>query len=218
MNNLVVTILTEKHDELHFLNEKPILAQVIEYVRELQPKKIIIVTGKFYQTVIQTLSNYIDIFGLIFLKQPEPLGSGDAIKWCLDEYDNLDKVLILNGDNSFITNSLIQGFINGSRGSCNILTKNMENPNGYGRIIFDKDGDFIDIIEDNQCSSSQRAISIVTIGVFYIDGFVLKQFVPFISNNNLQKEYYLTDIVRTVKNKSWNVVDSVLLDDIIMNE
>jgi len=222
MNHLVVTILAGGEGKrmrsdipkvLHLFKEKPMLARMIETVRELNPKKIVIVTGKFHPVIIQTLSKYIDIFGIHFVKQPEPLGTGHAIKCCLDEYELEDKVLILNGDTPLITSSILQKFMEGSRGSCNVLTARFENPFGYGRIIYDKDGDFTGIVEEKDCSESQRNIHIINGGIYYINGSILKQFVPFISNNNVQKEFYLTDIVKTVKDKSWNVIATVLLDE-----
>jgi bifunctional UDP-N-acetylglucosamine pyrophosphorylase/glucosamine-1-phosphate N-acetyltransferase len=163
--------------------------------------------------IIQTLSKYIDIFGLVFVKQPEPLGTGHAIKCCLDEYEPDDKVLILNGDTPLIISSILQKFIQKSCSSCNVLTARFENPFGYGRIIYDKDGDFTGIVEEKDCSESQKKINIINGGIYYIHGFILKQFIPFISNNNIQKEFYLTDIVKTVKDKSWNVISTVLLDE-----
>jgi bifunctional UDP-N-acetylglucosamine pyrophosphorylase/glucosamine-1-phosphate N-acetyltransferase len=222
MNNLIVTILAGGEGKrmrsdipkvLHLFKEKPMLAKIIDTVRELNPKKIIIVTGKFHPVIIQTLSKYIDIFGLVFVKQPEPLGTGNAIKCCLDEYEHDDKVLILNGDTPLITSSILQKFIQGSRGSCNVLAAKFDNPFGYGRIIYDKDGDFTGIVEEKDCSESQKKINIINGGIYYIHGFILKQFIPFISNNNVQKEFYLTDIVKTVKDKSWNVISSFILDE-----
>ena len=222
MDHLVVTILAGGEGKrmcsdipkvLHLFKEKPMLVRIIETVRDLQPKKIIIITGKFHQIIIQTLGKYIDIFGLVFVKQSEPLGTGHAIKCCLDEYNNNDKVLILNGDTPLITSTIIDKFIKGSHGSCNVLTAKLNNPFGYGRIIFDKDGDFVGIIEEKDCSENQKKLNIINGGIYYIDGAILKQFIPFISNNNIQKEFYLTDIVKIVKNKSWNIIDTVLLDE-----
>lgn len=222
MENLVVTILAGGEGKrmrsdipkvLHIFKEKPMLGRIIETVRELNPKKIVIVTGKFHSVIIQTLSKYIDIFGLVFVKQTEPLGTGHAIKCCLDEYEPADKVIIVNGDTPLITCNILQKFIMGSHGSCNILAAKFENPFGYGRIIYDRDGDFTGIVEEKDCTENQRTINIINSGIYYIYGFILKQFIPLISNNNVQKEYYLTDIVKTVKDKSWNVISTVLLDE-----
>jgi UDP-N-acetylglucosamine diphosphorylase/glucosamine-1-phosphate N-acetyltransferase len=222
MDHLVVTILAGGEGKrmrsdipkvLHLFKEKPMLARIIETVRELNPKKIVIVTGKFHHMIIQTLSKYIDIFGLVFVKQSEPLGTGHAINCCLDEYELDNKVLILNGDTPLITSTILQKFIQGSHGSCNVLTARFENPFGYGRIICDKDGDFTGIVEEKDCSESQRKINNINGGIYYIHGFILKNFIPLITNNNVQKEYYLTDIMKIVKDKSWNVIAAVLLDE-----
>lgn len=198
---------------LHLFNEKPMLVRIIETIQELRPKKIIVVTGKFHRQIIQTLSNYMDIFGIQFIRQPEPLGTGDAVKCCLEEFDNEDKVLILNGDMPLITLEILQDFIEKSRGVCNILSAKFSNPHGYGRIVYDKDGDFIGIIEQKDCTEEQKTIDIINTGLYYVNGNILKQFVPFITNNNVQNEYYLTDIVKIIISKSWNMIDTVLLDE-----
>lgn len=222
MNDLIVTIMaggegkrmcSEIPKVLHMFKEKPMLVKIIETVRELNPKKIIVVTGKFHSLIIQTISKYIDIFGIYFIKQPQPLGTGHAIKCCLDEFKINDRVLIVNGDTPLITSDILQKFIKKSYGSCNVLTAKVENPHGYGRIIYDKDGDFTAIIEEKDCSEKQRKIDIINGGIYYMHGFILTQYIPMIVNNNAQNEFYLTDIVKTVKTKSWNVVDTVLIDE-----
>jgi UDP-N-acetylglucosamine diphosphorylase/glucosamine-1-phosphate N-acetyltransferase len=221
MNDLVVTILAGGEGKrmrsnipkvLHLFKEKPMLVRVIETIQLLQPKKIVVVTGKYHSMIIQTLVKYIDIFGIIFITQGEPLGTGHAISCCLEEYENTDKVLIVNSDTPLITVDILQDFMKCSQGSCNILTAEFENPHGYGRIIYDKYKDFIGIIEEKDCSESQRQVKVVNGGIYYIDGSLLKRFIPLLSNNNSQKEYYLTDIVKLIKNNSWTVIDTILLD------
>ena len=196
---------------LHLYKDKPMLVRIIEVSRELDDK-IVIVTGKFHTLIIQTLSKYIDIFGLIFINQPEPLGTGDAIKCCLTEFDD-SKVLIVNGDMPLITKDILENFIKKSRGTCNLLVAKFSNPHGYGRIIYDKDGDFTAIVEERDCNEIQKRISIINTGIYYITGSLLKTYVPFISSNNNQKEYYLTDIIKIIKRNTWDVIDTILLDE-----
>jgi UDP-N-acetylglucosamine diphosphorylase/glucosamine-1-phosphate N-acetyltransferase len=222
-NNLVITILaagegkrmrTDLPKVLHHYKEKPMLVRIVESVRELNPNKIVIITGKYHTVIIQTLSKYIDIFGLIFVRQQEPLGTGHAIKCCLDEFVSEDKILILNGDMPLITSDILHHFIKKSNGSCNILVARFSNPHGYGRIIYDKDGDFMGIIEEKDCTDQERKVDIINTGIYYITGHILREFIPLISNNNVQKEYYLTDIVKIVKSNTWDVIDTILLDEI----
>jgi len=220
MNDLVVTILAGGEGKrmrsnipkvLHLFNEKPMLSRIIETVRELNPKKIIIVTGRFHTLIIQTLSKYIDIFGLVFVKQFESLGTGDAIKCCLGYFFDQDKILILNGDTPLITLNILENFISCSRGSANILVARFLNPNGYGRIIYDKDGIFSGIVEQRDCSEYEASVNIINTGIYYINGAILKRYIPLISNNNSQNEYYLTDIVKIIKNNTWDVIDTIFL-------
>jgi UDP-N-acetylglucosamine diphosphorylase/glucosamine-1-phosphate N-acetyltransferase len=228
-SNLVVCILAGGEGKrmrsdipkvLHLFHEKPMLVRIIETVRELNPAKIIIITGRFHTLIIQTLSKYMDVFGLHFVKQPEPLGTGNAIKCCLDEFDKNANVLILNGDMPLITSNILSNFIDGSNGSCSILSAKFENPHGYGRIVYEKNIEynsntdiFSGIVEERDCTEEQKKINIINTGIYYIKGYLLKTFVPLISNNNSQKEYYLTDIVKLIKINSWTIIDTVLLNE-----
>jgi len=221
-NHLLITILAGGEGKrmrsdipkvLHLYKEKPMLVRIVESVRELNPKKIIIITGKYHSLIIQTLSKYLDIFGIIFIRQQEPLGTGHAIKCCLHEFVKEDKILILNGDTPLITSDILYQFIEKSSGSCNILVARFSNPHGYGRIIYGKDGDFIGIVEEKDCTDQERSVDIINTGIYYITGHILRKFIPLLSNNNVQKEYYLTDIVKIVKGNTWDVIDTVLLDE-----
>ena len=204
---------------LHLFHEKPMLVRIIETVRELNPAKIVIITGRFHTLIMQTLSKYMDVFGLHFIKQPEPLGTGNAVKCTLDEFDNNSNVLILNGDMPLIKSNILSNFIQGTHVSCSILTAKIANPHGYGRIVYEKDIDFnsneifAGIVEERDCTEEQKKINIINTGIYYIKGSLLKTFVPLITNNNSQKEYYLTDIVKLIKINSWTIIDTVLLNE-----
>jgi len=222
--NLIVCILAggegkRMHSELPKVlcdfNGKPILVHIVEKVRQLPNlHKIIIITGRFHILIINTLSKYMDIFGLHFMRQLEPLGTGDAIKSCLYEIENKSEVLIVSGDIPLITTDILLKFMQGSQGSCNILVAKIKKPHGYGRIVYDGiTKEFTKIVEERDCTEIQRNIDIVNTGIYYITGSLLKKYIPLLSNNNSQKEYYLTDIVGLIKANSWDVIDTVLLDE-----
>lgn len=194
---------------------KPMLVHILEKVIDLPNiHKIIVVTGKFHALIIQTLSKYMDIFGIYFMQQPQPLGTGNAIGCCLTEIENKSNVLILSGDIPCITTEILDNFITSSQGSCNILSAKFANPHGYGRIVYDGiSKEFLGIVEERDCTMDQRKINIINSGIYYIRGSLLKKFIPLISNNNSQKEYYLTDIVRLIKANSWDVIDTIILDE-----
>lgn len=214
MSNLVVTILAGGEGKrmksnipkvLHPFTvggeQKPMLVRIIEVALSMEPKKIVVVTGKFHNIIIQTLSKYMDIFGIRFIEQPEPKGTGHAVSCCLEEYDEDDNVLILNGDMPLITKDVLDKFICSQSKeikSCHILSANLREPFGYGRIVYEGDS-FIGIVEEKDCTNEQRAVTIVNSGIYLVHANVLKQFIPMIRDDNSQKEYYLTDIVKLIR-------------------
>ena len=185
---------------LHLINGKPMLLRVIEAAQELKPGKIVVVTGKFHTQIIRTLSQYTDIFGIFFIEQPTPLGTGNAIYHTLGQYTMDDHVLILNGDMPLISSDILDNFIfKASSKKCAILSAILPEPHGYGRIVRTPEGDFEEIVEEKDCSEIQRTICEINTGIYFVRAQVLHAFVPKITNDNVQKEYYLTDIVKLMK-------------------
>jgi UDP-N-acetylglucosamine diphosphorylase/glucosamine-1-phosphate N-acetyltransferase len=219
-NNLVITILAGGEGKrmnsnipkvLHLFNGKPMLVNIIETSLLLKPSKIIIVTGKYNDLIQNTLSQYIDIMPIIFVQQKTPLGTGDAIKCCLDYYKPEEKVLILNGDMPLINKEVLEQFINSKQTNFNILVAQFSKPTGYGRIIYENN-DFMEIIEEKDCNEEQKTINIVNSGLYYIASELLREFIPMITNENKQNEYYLTDIVKIIKSKTNHTIDTFLID------
>jgi len=197
---------------LHMFKEKPMLVRIIETSLSLNPEKIIVITGKHDILIKKTLELYLNTSKLIFVNQTDPKGTGDAIKCCLPFYEPGNKVLILNGDMPLINENLLKRFIsNDSKAS--ILVAKFENSKGYGRIVYNEVGDFAEIIEEKDCSDEQRNIKIINSGVYFIDGDLLQLFIPMIKNNNFQNEYYLTDIVKLIKQNTEFSVKTHLLEE-----
>ena len=225
--NLVITILAAGEGKrmksdipkvLHLFNGKPMLVRIIETTLLLNPTKILIITGKFHELIKTTLSDYFDVNnGIIeFVVQKIPQGTGDAINCCLSCYEKDDKVLILNGDMPLINKEVLQKFIQNSNkinSDMSILVARLPNPYGYGRIIYNDDGEFTQIIEEKDCDEEQRKVDIINSGLYFITGEILKYYIPFIENENAQKEYYLTDIVKIVKNKTKKQINTYLISE-----
>ena len=222
MTNLVVTILaggngtrmrSEYPKVLHSFEGKPMLTRIVETAYKLNPKRIIIVTGKHHDKIVNTINTQVKETEIIYVQQPIARGTGDAIKCCLKEYAKEDKVLILNGDTPKLTHAILETFITHAKGSCNILCAKLENPKGYGRIYQNETGEVEGIIEEKDCSAIQKQIQIVNTGIYYMDTTILQKYIPLITNNNKKEEFYLTDIVKIVKNNSWNVIHAVKLNE-----
>jgi len=220
--NLVITILAAGEGKrmrsdlpkvLHLFNNIPMLVRIVQTSLSLKPKKIIVVTGKHDAIIKETIEKYIhtEINKLFFVNQPGQLGTGDAIKCCLPQYTDNSTVLILNGDMPLINKTILNKFVENSY-KANILVAKMDNPYGYGRIIYDEYGDFSEIIEEKDCSEEERKINIINSGIYLFNGKLLKDYIPMIKNENVQNEYYLTDIVKIVNENAKISVDTFLIE------
>jgi UDP-N-acetylglucosamine diphosphorylase/glucosamine-1-phosphate N-acetyltransferase len=203
---------------LHSFNGVPMLIRIIEETYKLEPSKIIIITGKYNLLIQSKINEYFvknnNILEKInYIIQKNPLGTGDAIKSCLDIYSNNENILILNGDMPLIKFDLLKELIKNSN-LVKLLVANLENPFGYGRILYDSNNEFIGIKEEKDCTTEEKNINIVNVGIYFFHSSILKKYIPMINNDNIQKEYYLTDIIKIIKNNTNILIDTYLVDNI----
>jgi UDP-N-acetylglucosamine diphosphorylase/glucosamine-1-phosphate N-acetyltransferase len=186
---------------LHFINNKPMIIHVVETALKLNPHKICIVVGKFFneiqKTIEQTLcSKMPDIRKKIeYVIQDNPLGTGHAVLCCknnLESTINVNKIVVLSGDVPLITYNTLYKLIN-ALSSVNILISNIDEPYGYGRIVLENNK-IIKIIEEKDCSEDNKKINLINSGIYAFDKTVLLKYIDKLDNNNSQKEFYLTQI------------------------
>jgi UDP-N-acetylglucosamine diphosphorylase/glucosamine-1-phosphate N-acetyltransferase len=191
---------------LHLFQGVPMLARIIKTARQIQAKNIYVVVGKHEELIKKTLLVHTYITDLCFIKQNVPLGTGDAVKKCLHQsYSQNEYLLILNGDMPLINKEILEKFIK-EQGSVNIIVAKMENPKGYGRIVYNENSEFTEIVEEKDCNEEQKTIKTINTGIYSVNSNLLKKYIPMIENKNSQKEYYLTDIVKIIKeNEKINV-------------
>jgi CTP:molybdopterin cytidylyltransferase MocA len=226
MSNLIVTIMAAGEGKrmnssipkvLHLFKKLPMLVRIIQESFKLNPKKIIIITGKYDTLIKNTIKEYVsnDVYQtLFFVNQEVPNGTGGAIKCTLSEYSDDDNVLILNGDMPLIKSDLLEKIIeNDSEFSSNISVTRLDNPSGYGRIIYDENKKFVGIREEKDCSEDEKNINIVNVGIYFFNSTILKNYIPLIDNNNIQNEYYLTDIIKIIRNESNIDINTYFIDD-----
>lgn len=188
---------------LHCLHEKPMLVHVLESALQLSPKMIYIVVGKYEPIIRETLAQYMDISSICFVKQPDALGTGHAIQ-CARPYllgqPSDDKVVILSGDVPLLKSMTIQAMMN-QNGPVILMTSTIETPKGYGRIVCDEMGNFVKIVEEKDCNDAQRTIRVINAGIYAFGVGLLCKYLPMITNDNAQEEYYLTDIFEIIRQK-----------------
>ena len=186
-----------------FLGE-PMIIRILKVVLSLQPNKILLVVGKHKDKIKDTIDSFIqDTFVIEYVDQPSPLGTGDAVNCCLPYYLETDRILILNGDMPCITREFLEMFLlRTSIQSCSMMVSTVENPYGYGRIVCDSGGEFQKIVEHKDCTEEEAAIKKINTGIYLVSGYLLLEYIPMISNDNFQKEYYLTDLFFYIKKYS----------------
>lgn len=202
---------------LHKFHGVSMLIRILLEINKICPTKIIIITGKYDLLIKKTIKDYyenndvlVDLYDrLIFIQQPIPNGTGGAIKCTLDSLNDNESVLILNGDMPLVSSTLIERFIK-NKSSAKLMISSLENPYGYGRILFDELGNFICIREDKECNEEERRINTINVGIYLFDSKILKTYIPLIDNNNAQHEYYLTCIVKLINNVN---IDVYMIED-----
>ena len=198
---------------LHTINGVPMLVKIIVTALKLTPDKILIVVGRYKQLIEATVNRFItDCSKIEYITQEPALGTGHAVACCRDYLlqinTNIDKnlesnVLILSGDVPLITEQTLQSILSSMTLADNkalIVTTKMEDPHGYGRIISEQ-MQFVKIVEEKDCSESERTIQQVNTGIYVFDKALLCKYLPYITNSNSQNEYYLTDIVEIIKTR-----------------
>lgn len=193
---------------LHKIDGQPMLYRVIEQSRKLNPFKILIVMGKYQKIIESVLKQYTDLSDIISINQPEPLGTGHAIMCCreylLQYVDIVTNILILSGDVPLIQSETLNNMLDCE--GVKIMTAEIDDPKGYGRI-YENHGQFQKIIEEKDCTDSEKLITKINCGIYCFNIKLLCKYLPYIQNKNAQSEYYLTDIVEIIKNNELISID-----------
>ena len=181
---------------LHPIAGKPMLEHVILSARQTQKVigkgEIHVVIGHGADKVKDALGHY----DLNWVEQTEQLGTGHAVQQAVPGCKDADVVLVLYGDVPLIHASTLQSLLAASNGErLGLLTINLANPSGYGRIVRDGFGNVQAIVEDKDSTPEQLGINEVNTGIMAIPGNKLGRWVMSLGNDNAQKEYYLTDVV-----------------------
>ncbi len=181
---------------------KPMLGWVLDAAKEFGFDKTAVVTGfKAEMTEGYISSRNEEI--LTFL-QTEQKGTGDAAKCALDVINDTDCVCVLNGDAPFVDAETLRNSLNQhieSDAEVTVITAEIENPTGYGRIIREGGG-FSAIREQKDCSPKEAEISEVNSGAYWFSSKKLAEALPKLSTNNAAGEYYLTDCVELMEKRS----------------
>ncbi|QOL16529.1 bifunctional UDP-N-acetylglucosamine diphosphorylase/glucosamine-1-phosphate N-acetyltransferase GlmU [Dickeya dianthicola] len=176
---------------LHPLAGKPIVQHVIDAAMDVGARRIHLVYGHGADLIRETLTEA----SLNWVLQAEQLGTGHAVQQAADGFDDNEDILILYGDVPLISPETLQGLVAAKpQGGIGLLTVNLADPSGYGRIVR-HNGEVVGIVEHKDATEQQRAISEINTGILVAGGRDLKRWLSQLNNHNVQGEYYLTDII-----------------------
>ncbi len=199
---------------LHKIADKPLLRHVYDMSHHLDNNHIKIVVGHGAELVIETLKD----LNVSWIEQKQQLGTGHAVQQVSDQITDDDTVLILYGDVPLLKLATVKQLLaNVGQQSLALLTVDLKDPTGYGRIVRNTEGQVIKIVEEKDSTAAEKSIQEVNTGIMALQGRKLKKWLNQLGNNNAQGEYYLTDVIEmavadgfTVATNQPETVDEVL--------
>jgi len=181
---------SDKPKVLHALAGKPLVQHVLDCASALKPMQICVVYGHGGETVPKAMQQYQANF---VLQEPQ-LGTGHAVQQAMPHLGDNGNTMVLYGDVPLIQHSSLHQMQLDGEGLV-LLTMNLPNPTGYGRIVRNAQGDVLSVIEEKDATPEQREIHEVNTGILLAPTKMLRGWLAKLQNNNSQGEYYLTDIV-----------------------
>lgn len=181
---------------LHPIGGKALVQHVVDTARQVGGEQILIIVGHGAEKVEERMAAP----DVKFVLQAEQLGTGHAVQQALPHLRGDATVLILYGDVPLTRAETLQKLIaTVNDHQMGLLTVNMQDPTGYGRIVRNMFGEVEAIVEHKDASEEQRKITEINTGIMAIKAKHLQQWLPQLKNNNAQGEYYLTDIIAMAK-------------------
>lgn len=179
---------------LHEICGAPLVGYVLEAARELDPGEMTLVVGNGAEEVKAAIGD-----GCRYALQEEQKGTGHAVIVALEGMDaHFTEVLVLPGDAPLITAETLERLVSERRSggaAATLLCAELEDPTGYGRIIRNSDGTVQSIVEEGDATDEQRAVREVNSCTYVFDRAALEAGLELLTTDNVQGEYYLTDVI-----------------------
>ena len=177
---------------LHAVAGKSMVKHVLDQARHIDEAKLHVVIGHGAELLERSLCDE----HVQFVLQEEQLGTGHAVAQALPNVDPEGVTLILYGDVPLTRSETMQQLVrSAAQGHLGLLTVHLQNPTGYGRIIRNQSDHVVAIVEQKDASQEQLKVTEVNTGIMAVPTGLLLEWLPKLSSNNAQGEYYLTDII-----------------------
>ncbi|SEU06635.1 bifunctional UDP-N-acetylglucosamine pyrophosphorylase / Glucosamine-1-phosphate N-acetyltransferase [Salinibacillus kushneri] len=185
---------------LHPVCGKPMVQHVVDQLNVLQLSQLITVVGFGAEKVKDELGDATE-----FVIQKEQLGTGHAVMQAEEMLGNREgTTLVVCGDTPLLTSETLEAFVShheNEQAKVSVLTAGADDPTGYGRVVRNESGEVEKIVEHKDASEAERAIKEINTGTYCFDNQALFQALKNVSNDNVQGEYYLPDVIEIVKSR-----------------
>ncbi|MEE4300322.1 MAG: bifunctional UDP-N-acetylglucosamine diphosphorylase/glucosamine-1-phosphate N-acetyltransferase GlmU [Pseudomonadales bacterium] len=176
---------------LHPLGGEPLIEHVVRTARSVA-ESCVVVVAPGADEVRDALAPH----GLVFAEQAEQLGTGHAVRMAADELAGAERVLVLYGDVPLLEAATLERLLaDVPADALGIVTVDMPDPTGLGRIVRDGAGGVVRIVEERDATDEERAIREINSGIYVLPGARLDAWLTRLSADNAQQEFYLTDVV-----------------------
>ena len=177
---------------LHRIADKPLLEHITTTAQLINPSSVYVVYGHGGEQVPNALA-HLDVE---WVRQDRQLGTGHAVEQALPMIPDDHLVVVLYGDVPLTGVETLRQLIDAAGGdSVGLLTVQLDDPSGYGRIVRGDEGKVRQIVEHKDASIQQRLIKEVNTGILCAPAGRLRRWLEALENNNAQGEFYLTDII-----------------------
>lgn len=199
---------SSKNKVMHEVLGKPMIGHVVSRLEKLNVDNIVVVVGHQAEEV----EDYLQHRATYALQQPQ-LGTGHAVMQAQSLKDTEGQTLILYGDCPLVQSETMNKLYEINDGKAlTVLTAVLEDPAQYGRIVRDDVGNVLKIVEFKDCDENQRQIKEINTGIYCVDNELLFKHLGDISDDNTQKEYYLTDLIEIFHRNGYDIQGLPVLD------
>jgi len=178
---------------LHGLHGKPVLQHVLETAKSAGFRRPVVVIGRDSAALERFLDGR-----AVPVVQKRQLGTADAVKSAERQLSKYDDIAVLYGDVPLVREETLKSLVGShkaSGASCTVLTVDMDDPSGYGRIVRGISGDVEAIVEEKEASAEEKGIREINVGLYCFDRRDLFAAIKKIRRSKVKKEYYLTDAI-----------------------
>ncbi|MBT2230772.1 bifunctional UDP-N-acetylglucosamine diphosphorylase/glucosamine-1-phosphate N-acetyltransferase GlmU [Nonomuraea sp. NEAU-A123] len=199
---------------LHEMCGRALVDHMLTAARDLGPERLIVVIGHASERVGAHLAESSPDARAVV--QREQRGTGHAVRTVLEELGTIaGTVLVTYGDVPLLRTQTLAELLERHAGDGNavtVLTAEVPDPTGYGRIVRDPGGAVLEIVEEKDATPEQRAIKEMNSGIYAFDGLLLADAVKRVSTDNAQGEEYLTDVLSILREEGHRVGAHIAAD------